>query len=234
MTTIDLTDELLCAYLDGELDGETRARVDRSLEQDPGARVRLDRLRTADAWLRRAVPESSSNFADPLAERILSEKSFARRRLDRLTPFVPVALAAGIAGIVIGISMTTSNLGTSLDFAGKAPSNGIANALDSLQSGATTKVGDGDVRMVLSFRSSDGRYCRVFATTQAKQSAEGLACREEAGWQVVAWDGTSVRADGFRPAGSHALMDSTMERIGGTVSISLDQERQLIDKRWRR
>src|SRR5262245_15597365 len=108
MTSIDLTDELLCAYLDGELDAETRVRVDRSLEQDPGARVRLDRLRNADAWLRRAVPEPTSVSADPLIERILSEKPSARRRFDRLAPFVPVALAAGIAGIALGFSITTN------------------------------------------------------------------------------------------------------------------------------
>lgn len=233
MTSIDLTDELLCAFLDGELDAETRARVERSLELDSGARVRLDRLRAADAWLRRAVPQSSAE-ADPLIERILSEKSPARRRLEQWTRFVPVALAAGIAGLAIGLSMTLNNRGPALDFAGDASRNGIANALDTLKSGDMTSIRGGDVRMVLSFQASDGRLCRVFATTQAMQDAEGLACRGAGGWQIVAWDGTSKRTDGFRPAGSHALMDNAMERIGGNVSIAPDQERLLIENHWRR
>ena len=53
---LELNDELLCAYMDGELDAEMRARVERALVDDAGARVRLERMRLADERLRAEIP----------------------------------------------------------------------------------------------------------------------------------------------------------------------------------
>ena len=45
---LELNDELLCAYMDGELDSEMRVRVEQALVDDVGARVRLERMRVAN------------------------------------------------------------------------------------------------------------------------------------------------------------------------------------------
>ena len=53
-----LNDDLIGAYLDGELDAERGAMVERQLRYDSGAVARLKRMRTADQLLRQAFPEA--------------------------------------------------------------------------------------------------------------------------------------------------------------------------------
>ena len=69
----ELNDELLCAYLDGELDPETRARVEQALVDDAGARVRLERMRVADERLKAEIPLQTVQPNDPLSARILGD-----------------------------------------------------------------------------------------------------------------------------------------------------------------
>jgi anti-sigma factor RsiW len=45
---VDLNDELLCAYMDDELDAVQRERVSAALAADAGAQLRLQRMRDAD------------------------------------------------------------------------------------------------------------------------------------------------------------------------------------------
>ena len=61
---MDLNDELLCAYLDNELDAEQRQRVAAALAADAGAQLRLQRMRDADIDLF-LVGESFMRDPDP-------------------------------------------------------------------------------------------------------------------------------------------------------------------------
>jgi len=54
--------EQLSAYLDGELDPEARAGMERLLEEQPELRAALDRMRHVDDLLRQAAPEAPANL----------------------------------------------------------------------------------------------------------------------------------------------------------------------------
>ena len=75
---LELNDELLCAYMDGELDAGMRARVEQALIDDAGARVRLERMRAADERLKADIPLSTLQPNDPLSARILEGKPVQR------------------------------------------------------------------------------------------------------------------------------------------------------------
>ncbi|HRZ17900.1 MAG TPA: hypothetical protein P5141_10090, partial [Candidatus Hydrogenedentes bacterium] len=61
--------EQLSAYLDGELDPEARAGMERLLEEQPELRAALDRMRHVDDLVRQAVPEAPANLVrDTLRE----------------------------------------------------------------------------------------------------------------------------------------------------------------------
>ena len=86
--------------------------------------------------------------------------------------------------------------------------------------------------MVLTFGASNGRYCRVFQWRANNQAAEGVACRQNDRWQVLAWDGTSTIDSGFHPAGASALIDGVMDRLGGGAALDEAKERAAMEKGW--
>jgi hypothetical protein len=216
-----LNDELLSAYLDGELDETTRARVERGLADDAGARVRLERMRAADASMRDAFAIRPVSVNDPLAHYIQRGKRPAEIPVRRPRTALIAALAAGVASLIVGIGFTAlRNNGRDL-----VTPRALTAALQSSASGATNERG---AQILLTFKAADGRYCRAFRW----HAAEGLACRRSERWEVLAWDATANSTQGFQPAGASELIDATMDRLGGDAPLDAATERALIDARW--
>jgi hypothetical protein len=245
---IDLSDEVLCQYIDGELDASTVIDVEQALALDAGARVRVERMRQADAMLRKSVPAPVVTNDDPWVQLIRNgtsaessslnvQRSGRARGNATWRPVFFASMAAGVSGIVCGALLAPNFL------SGSAADNSLANmstdsaksfisTLDTIQSGSTFQRNDDTVRMILSFRANDGRHCRVFELSNPTGGAEGVACRNETHWQVVAWDATQKPTDGFRAAGASELIDGVMHRLGGDSALELSDEQKLIKNGW--
>jgi hypothetical protein len=237
----ELNDELLCAYLDGELDPQLRVRVEQALIDDVGARVRLERMRVADERLKAEIPLQASRPDDPLPERILGGKPVARRR--RLGVAI-TALAAGISGVVVGFVLSRSQepkapavvavvASPATSLSGASSSQLLLATLENGESGKAATEGDRAVQIILTFESDDGRYCRAFGARDASASAEGVACRTGGQWQVIAWDGTADPGENFRAAGASELLDDVMDRLGGSPALEVAEEHTLIEQHWK-
>ena len=98
------------------------------------------------------------------------------------------------------------------------------------ESGEAAAEGDRTVQVVFTFETEDGRYCRAFGSRDTGAAADGVACRNGTQWQVVAWDGTAIRAKVFR--GSSELLDDVMDRLGGGAVLEVAEERALIERHW--
>jgi hypothetical protein len=242
---IELTDEVLCKYLDSELDAEAANEVEQALATDAGARVRLQRMRDADALLRKAIPQITVTD-DPLAQYIKSgvapEKISVTDRDHKINARQPMffgSLAAGFMGLIVGaLAMHYLSGGVTMDtaFANVTMDSGksLALALDTVKSGTILQRGGDKVTMVLSFNAQDGRHCRVFELANSKGGAEGIACHNDKQWQVAAWDATQGKPDGFRAAGASELVDAAMNQLGGKAALELADEQKLIDGKWQR
>lgn len=241
-------DELLCAYLDGELDAATRAEADQALARDPGARLRLERMRRADARLREAFPLQPTAADDALAARILAFSADgaatggdaraagsstvtplrkpAEVVLTRRRPLRLAALAAAVSAVAVGYLLRMGG-------GSENPTMTAFNAaLDRAASGEQVQAGPVALQPVLSFRAADGRYCRVYEQSAAGTSSEGLACREAGGWQVLAQAPSTTAPGALQPAGGNAEVDALMNRLGGEPALDAAAERALIAKGW--
>lgn len=225
---MELNDELLCAYLDGELDAATRALVTNALEADSGGRVRLERMRVADARLRRDVPPRAATGTDAVAEYILKHE--AQPGTVRTTRWrgwrAPVALAAAAACVAFGFVL--ARLGPPAGGAGDAD---LQAALETRASGERVTHGAGSLTVLLTMTAHDGSVCRLFESRGADHDAEGVACREAKGWHVVALDRTVPAGAGFHTAGSSALLDLVMDRLDATP-LDPGQERAWLARGW--
>ena len=223
---IELNDELLSALLDGQLDEPTRLAVEQALANDAGARVRLERMRHADALLRAAIPAQPARADDPLAARIEQDDAPRARRWLSM-PAIAASLVAGLCGVLLG--RFTEPAADSWVDAGGVVRGALLQALERQASG-----GDGTLRVILSTRLSDGRYCRQFAVSQGGSGGEGIACRNSAapGWQLLAWDASTPTGVGFQPAGGSDVLDAVLDRLGAGEALDARSEQLLIEQRW--
>jgi anti-sigma factor RsiW len=236
----DLNDELLSAYLDGELDADSAARVESALGRDLAAQQRLERMRSADAELKAALRLPDIAPRDPLAALIMSSAApssqpsrtrIEPRRASRAASYL--AIAAGVGGLALGyfLSLAVRPPGSSAGSVATIDA-GLGRALDSVASGQASA--DQATQISLSFKAADGRYCRVFSRRQSSgDHGEGLACRDAADWRLVAWDASvGAAASGYQPAGGNDMLDAVMDRLGGSAALDAQQERALIDSHW--
>ena len=191
-----LSDEILMAYADGEVDEATRKVVEAALRDDPDVAARVARHRA----LRAAVSSAfSSVIEEPIPERLLAaaRQSQSTRR-DNVVSLVhargaktpvrppswrPYALAASVL-LGVGIGYALWHDPTSLLTAGAnggwvaraALSRALSEQLASDHPAASVAV------IGLSYRTKSGEYCRTFSLT--RDASSGVACREGEAWQV--------------------------------------------------
>jgi hypothetical protein len=244
-------EDMLTAYVDGELDAESRARVERAIAEDPGLAARVARHRALRTRL-----HSSFNgvLREPVPERLLAATratapsqadiiDLARARAQRAHPARGLTLprwaalaASGVLGVIAGLMLQRWPGGTLTEYRdGVVLARGaLANALtDQLAANAS-----GAVAVGLTFRDKSGNYCRTFAVEQSRPLA-GLACHQGADWQVL--DLMSMDNAGgasppnYRLAASALpapLLAAVNERING-VALDAQAEAAARSAHWR-
>lgn len=224
---VDLNDEMLCAYLDDELDLARRRQVAAALAGDAGAQLRLQRMREADLALKAALPlQVGDHFESAMKARIQDDApAFSWRR-----HVLPWASAAAVAGLFVGYMaprfVTTSATDASLVQLMPA----VQSMLETQPSGANNGIA-----VALTFKAQDSRFCRLFRGTVGTAIGEGLACRSGDGsWQLAAWDAAVIQSgEAFRPAGASAVVDAAMTALGGEPALDAEAEAALIRQGWR-
>lgn len=173
-----ISDEMLLAYVDEELDAEGRAAVEAALEADESLGQRL----AAHLELGLAAKGVHADvLAEPPPERLTG--AVMERRIVRPNfggRFGGTAQWAALAAsLVLGVFVgrfAISEPPLSVIDRGLVASGDLARALDRDLAG-----GQAAIRIGFSFRSQDG-YCRTFQMKSARLG--GLACREGPDWRV--------------------------------------------------
>jgi putative zinc finger protein len=242
---MNVSDEQLMAYVDGELDGEECARVEQFIRDDPQIARRVDAQRRLRARLGVAFNDT---LDEPVPERLIAAarggkvvslaNEAARRGPLRRRPGGWFALAAClVAGIAIGVVLpvlkgTRDEVRIASD-GGLVAGGDLAQALESRPASAT----GGRIALGLTLLATDGRYCRTFSIDREDRRA-GLACRDDSGWRIDTLE-RRPRAGGdtgYQTAGSgmsDVLRDAVSARIVGEA-LDAAQETQAIRDGWRK
>lgn len=243
--------ELLAAYADGELGPEEAARVEAAIAADPALAREVDAHRALREQLRdhfapiAALPvpdrlrvpleqqqagETEDNVIDLAQVRRTrqEEAAGARPRVGRSRWVLGGAIAAAlVVGLFIGGDYPRGASFTARD--GRIVASGtLANALTNQLASAQ---GDGPVRILLSFRSGEGRYCRGF---EAGATA-GIACREGSEWAVIRTQTSQGSEQGaYRQAGSaRAEIMAAAQEMAAGEALDAQAERAAREAEWR-
>ena len=234
------------AYVDGELDAASSARLEADSRSDPALAGRIAeqrKLRTElraefDRVLDEPIPQRLRDaLAGPEPGAAVTPIGAAHRDAGRAARAVWsvrewTAIAATLAvGIFVGI--VASRGANELPFETQQDRLVAADYLDTALSTqlAGAAAQDAAVRIGLSFRTIDGEYCRTFAL---RTGTGGLACRREQRWSVELLDAVEPGTDGFRQASSalSPAMLSAINALGAGEPLTADQERRQLESGW--
>ena len=214
MTSDDprLEDDRVGAFVDDEMTPEEAEAFARALGDDPALARQVDIQDRLRGKLRAShVLETPPSDA---IMRLLEEPKPTAVVVPLRRPWAHTAIPAGLgfalaASIAVAVGVTQIGSGGDVAVNGGAmvARGGLARALDGRL--GTDAAPDG-IKVVASFRTVEGRYCRIFHTFDAPQYATpttaqstGLACKDGAGWTVASLATPSRREDGdYRQAGS--------------------------------
>lgn len=231
---MQVDDEMLMAFVDGELDEIAGARIERQAAEEPELRRRIEiqrRLRSRIAAHYAPVAEEPvPDRFSALLENVVDIAS-ARPR-SRLTGWRNLgAIAASlVVGLFAGQWLQLGDLGPVTAGEGGLVARGeLAQALDAQLASAPSA--EAQARVGISFVSTDGRMCRTFESADLT----GLACRDDDRWRlVVTAPGNAAGRGEYRQASSGSLivMQAAQEMMSGDP-LDAAAERRLRDSGWR-
>ena len=224
----EMSDAMLMALADGELNDLDAARLRKRLATDPDLADRYLAFAQTRSWMQDAFPPEP--VPDRLIATVLKAPDTAvptaevvplRRRLNSV-PGWGMALAASL---VLGIGSFWVGRTT-------VPQPGKFDpvlAMAQLPTGAETRLSDGSTARVLATYATDIGLCRMFA----QDSWRHIACRDD---QSGVWDvALSVHAGevgSFLPSSAVAveLIDRLLDEIQAGPAMSADEERRALEK----
>jgi len=242
--TTAITDEMLYAWLDGELDATQAAGISAAVDADAGLAQRVARQRALRAQLQ-------SRFApvidEPIPDRLLAtiaaapatvvdlDQVRARRSLPAARRPAWQEWGAIAATLVLGVLVGTTffNRGNEQSYTvsdGQMLARGqLQRALSGEISGAT---GAGKVAIGLSARMNTGEICRSFAL---ESGPAGLACRRGSNWIIDVLAGTNASGNDYRQAATsmpESLRLALESRMAGEP-LTPEEEATARAKDWR-
>ena len=265
---MEVTDDKLVAYLDGELSTSERLKLDELILVDSDLQARLNEFREADLWLVHAYEDIEKVPMRPEILQMLSdteEAGVARTRsyktqnelrrpvlLSLLSQYLSrpvwasatVATCALLLGILVGSQLDLVPGSTSqLQMAAAgiiSRDHPLHQVLENNLSSEASLIDGGQnviAMPVLTFRSTDRRYCREFTVSATQLSSRGIACREDGTWnmEMLVRDDTILPDDGqFTTASStaSAVLDDLFNSLAIGEPMDSASEASLITSTW--
>jgi hypothetical protein len=245
------TDEILSAFIDGELPAEEMEEVRREIEKSAALAARVEALKNADRAVA-SIYQAIDN--EPMPQSVLdllaakdgaaassNVVSFAPRRAGGGARYWPAALAASVAlaaGIGLGVQFSA---GGALIAGTIDEGNPLFAALETTPSAETVKLSSGrgaTFTPVLSFRSQAGDICREFSLSSGARANRAVACRGEGEWTIefavaAAPPATDSGAYATASSGLNAAFDSFVDGLIANEPFAPEEEAALIEAGWK-
>lgn len=239
-----ITDQLLMAYVDGELAPDLAALILSRLETEPDLLARLEQHQQLRRQLSALYSPVMSEPLPPGLTALLSKDGAAtvtplRRPTGTMKVFSrlgggwPIWAAAAACLLGVGLS-EMRHAGDTVARSGDGrilAAGPLARSLEQTLAADATASG---AKIMASFQDRTGRYCRVF---QESGLQDGVACKEGGRWQVIALAASAAATppvQGYRQASS-ALAPSVaaaVDELQGVGALTPEQERQARTQQW--
>lgn len=223
---MDVTDEMLMALADGELDETTAGRLRRQVAGDAALAKRLALFEDSAAALRSALDPGP--VPDRLVQAILAAPvaEAGPGNVVPLRPGQPWALWQGLAAASLALAFGLGGYLLGRDDGGEGL---VPAGLATLATGESLALPDGTTARMLGSFATDLGPCRMFATEGSDRVTRQVMCHDSAGWQI-ALAVEAPAAGGFIPASDTLAetVDLFLDRIGAGPALGAKEEAALL------
>lgn len=243
MSQLHLTDEILMAFADGELDEAVASAVAKAMAENPGLARRVvefqqSRRLTRSAFSSTLAPQVSPELYAAVSAQVKAFEEagnagdtvteFRPRKLTgeasgrRLPSFFNMALAASVAALALAAGYFAGQRDVSGAGSLVAQLEGppVRDALSTVASGQDVELPAGRLRVISTYRLANGSLCREFKLQASSGTADAIACR--GGEWNVAFATT-------RPAGNADYVPSDGADLVTTYLQSVNAGEPLVD-----
>lgn len=248
-------DELLGAYLDGELPEEQASVLAERLKRDPRLRSRLEAMRGADDATRELfasldevpIPANVLGLFHAGGRQATADVVPLPQRIVQRFTTMPVAIAASVAllagFLVRDVLRETPEPAGRFDLYEARVVDRDSGLHDLLEHGISAEdrvLSDAaSARVLLTFEDGSGEFCRQLEITAGDSSGQGVACRRGRSWQMEAFAFTGPRSAGgpYRTASGETpkAIESTIDAlIGRGDPLGSDEEKRIISGGWKK
>lgn len=257
---MNITDQQLSAYLDGELPDDQLAQVEQALVNQPELAQRLQQLAQVSPAVNQTyaridqqpMPQTIMDMLKPIAEPTATATRTTATLADRwqtflqsLRPLMPAAgLTAALAlGLLIGsqtsfFSPSKPTMDSSLSASIIQPGDALFDVLENTSSATTQQLSDDlEAMPVLTFQTTTGQFCREFRTQTNTSETHAVACRETDAWhlQVVSYNAATGANENYyltaSGTDSPGINDFVRQHMQGDA-IDASGEQSIIASGW--
>jgi hypothetical protein len=232
---MSISPETLAAFADNQLGPDEAARVAALIDADPALAAEVAAHRRLRETLgAHFAPILAMPLPDQLTAPLTGPETVVDLAAERAKRRMPMrwmmggAIAASLAvGLVVGSQMHgTGEIGS---VGGATVAQGtLDDALTHRLSGES-----GETRILLSFRTDDGHFCRGFESG----ATSGIACHDGDRWAIRRLQANGVESDStYRQAGSPAadILAAAQDMAADGTAMNADAERTARDTGWTR
>ncbi|WP_262029006.1 hypothetical protein [Microvirga sp. Mcv34] len=248
MSQLHLSDEILMAFADGELDGPTATAMAKAMAEDPLVAKRVVEFQQSRRLARSAFSAVSLPDVPPHLRAAVSAqieayeggrkpspaadvKPLKSGWFGRRSSFVPMALAASIAAVAIGLGYFAGSwerVGAG-GLMARLESPMVHNALSRSAAGQDVELPFGRLRVISTYHLANGSLCREFRLQASREAAEAVACRRDE-WKTTFAVAKVVNDGDYAPSGGDDLMATYLQSIGaGEVLVGEAEARALAE-----
>lgn len=234
-----LSEEMLIAYADGELDELNRRRVEQAVAADPALAERLaQHIALRERLSGHYAPIADAPVPDRFAALLKAEEKIVdlaaareRRRPVARGWMMGGALAASLViGLVLGRGIGGEAGPVGIADGQMVAQGALAQTLDSQLASAQGGGTGTPYRIGISFRAKDGAWCRSFDG----EALAGVACRADGAWRLEQAVGSRAQATDYRQAASgDPRVMATVEGLIAGDAADAATERQARDAGWK-
>lgn len=238
-----ITDEMLSAFLDGELSEEEHARVNAAIAADPQLEARVSTLDVATRRFAAAIRETDRAPMPAGVDELLRPETdnvvaFKPRKKEQPKWAAPAAIAASLLALVVAAGLLRGGPGggeRAMIATGPIDKGSpLHRALDRTASADAARIDGASVRPVATFRITGGALCREFLASDEKRGVRAVACREDRQWRVKIAAEEAAAPNGYQTAsGPGAAIGAFVDSAIQGDALGPDEERALIAAKWR-
>jgi hypothetical protein len=237
MSQLHLSDEILMAFADGELEEPTAAAVARAMADDATVAKRImdfqqSRRLSRSAFSMALTPDVTPELRAAVLAQVKSYEAAGESKAPsdikplqnewfrRKRPFMQMALAASVAAIALA-------LGYFMGWQGRPGPDGliaqlesplIRHELNSSASGKDVELPFGRMRVISTYRLPNGSLCREFRLQSSTESAEAVACRNGE-WNATFAMASAVNNAEYTPSGGGDPVVAYLQSIGAVQPL---------------